>query len=209
MSFFRRFIVLASAFVLAAGLPALPAHADDVAAGQAMVKELMDSAQKDFGGKTVPAEERNAMVRAYIGKYASVPLSAQDVLGRYWSRATPEEQAEFQALMVDYAIGSWSGQLDGMPAATTIAFTSSETTPEGRTVLHSLVTSAGSNTPVDWQLARVADGRLVIADVAIDGAGMVQTMKADFSTIIRSNGGKVASLLDALKTKIASYKTTP
>lgn len=206
MSFFHPLRVLASALAVTACLAAAPAHADDVTDGQAMVKELMNSAIKDFGGKKVPAEQRNALVHAYIEKYGSVPLSAQDILGRYWTRATPEEQTEFESLAVDYAIGSWGKQLDDMPVDQSITFTSSETTPEGRIVLHSLVTNTDM-TPVDWQLAHTPEGKLVLADVAINGAAMVQTMKADFTTIIRSNGGKVSALLDALKTKIASYKT--
>jgi len=209
MKFLRPLFAIGAAALVAATLlvaPLSPARADDVKDGQAMINQLMASAISDFGGKTLSGEQREALLHAYVTKYGSVPLSSQDILGRYWGRATPEEQAEFQTLAVDYAIGSWSKQLADMPAQQSVEFTSSETTPEGRIVLHSLVVN-NDNTPVDWQLAHAEDGRLVLSDVAINGASMVQTMKADFTTIIRSNGGKVSALLDALKQKIASYKT--
>lgn len=206
MSFFRPLSSFAALALVAASLWAAPARADDVADAQAMVKILMASALNDLGGKSLPKDQIEQIAKGYIAKFGSVPLSSQDILGRYWTKATPEEQAEFQTLVVDYAIGSWSKQLNGLPANQDLTFTASETTPEGRIILHSLVTNTDT-TPVDWQLSHAEGGRLVITDVSIEGASLIQTMKADFTTIIRANGGKLSSLFDALKGKIASYKT--
>ncbi|HVI52382.1 MAG TPA: ABC transporter substrate-binding protein [Candidatus Sulfotelmatobacter sp.] len=208
MTFLRPLFAVGAAALIAVTLSAAPvssARADDVKDGQVLINQLMDSAIRDFGGKTLPFAQTDALLRDYIAKFGSVPLSSQDILGRYWSKATPEEQAEFQKLAVDYAIGSWSKQLADMPAQQSLQFTTAETTPEGRIIQHSLVTNSDT-TAVDWQVAHAEDGHLVISDVSVNGVSMVQTMKADFSTIIRANGGKVSALLDALRAKIASYK---
>lgn len=205
MTFLRPLFSVGAAALIAVSLSTAPARADDIKDGQALIGQLMDSAQKDFGGKNLEPAQSGPLLREYIAKYASVPLTSQDILGRYWAKATPEEQSEFEKLAVDYAIGSWSKQLVDMPAQQSVEFTTAETTPEGRIIQHSLVVNTDS-TAVDWQLAHAEDGHLVLADVSINGVSMVQTMKADFTTIIRGNGGKVAPLLDALKAKIASYK---
>jgi len=209
MSFLRNVTILLGAALLSATLAAGfsgPARADDTADAKAQVNSLMAEAIATFGGKTLPYDELNAKLRGFIERYGDVALSSQDVLGRYWAKASPEEQSDFKTLVVDYAIGSWSSQLGQMPVSQTIEFTTSETTPEGRILLHSL-SHTDDITPVDWLLVRAGDGRMVVLDVAVGGVSIVKTMNADFSTIIRANGYKVAPLLDTLRAKIASYKT--
>jgi phospholipid transport system substrate-binding protein len=205
MSFFRPLSSFVSVALVAASLWVAPARADDVSDAQALIKDMMANAVNDFGGKTLANDQLEQIVIGYFGKYASVPLSSRDILGRYWARATDDERTEFQSLMVEYAIDSWSKQLNGLPPNQDLIFTASESTPEGRIILHSLITNTDT-TPVDWQVAHAEDGRLVITDVSIEGASIVETMKADFTTIIRANGGKISALLEALRKKIADYK---
>lgn len=207
MSFFRPLSSFVSVALVSASLWVAPARADDVADAQSLVKDMMASAVNDFGGKTLPNDQLEQIVIGYFGKYASVPLSSRDILGRYWARATDDERIEFQSLMVEYAINSWSKQLNDLSPNQDVTFTTSETTPEGRIVLHSLIINSDT-TPVDWQVAHAEDGHLVITDVSIEGASIVETMKADFTTIIRANHGKIAPLLEALRKKIADYKAS-
>ncbi len=208
MSFFRTLSALLVAALLAVTLFAAPAaRADEVADAQTLVNHLMSDAIATFGGKSLPMAERGRQLRRMIGQYADVDLAAKDILGRYWDKASPAQQAEFKPLVVDYAVGSWSRQLSDLPTDQRVEFTTSETTPSGRLLLHSLMHNSNDVTPVDWIIGHAADGHLVIADVAISGVSIVHTMHADFSTIIRANGGQLPPLFDALRTKIASYGT--
>ncbi|OIQ98457.1 toluene tolerance, Ttg2 [mine drainage metagenome] len=207
MSLSRTLSALAAVALLAAALFSAPAaRADEVADAQALVNHLMGDAIATFGGKSLPMAERGRQLRRMITQYADVDLAAKDILGRYWAKATPAQQAEFRGLVVDYAVGSWSRQLSDLPTNQQVEFTTSETTPSGRLLLHSLMHS-NDVTPVDWSIAHAADGHLVIADVAISGVSIVHTMRADFGTIIRANGGQLPPLFQALRTKIASYGT--
>lgn len=182
------------------------AKADDIADGRKLVQSVVKDAVDSFAGKTVEPAQRAALLRGFIERYGDVAMSSKDILGHYWTKMTPEQQVDFQVVVVDYAIGSWSKQLASFPADQRVDFTESETLSNGRTLLHSLASHTGDIAPVDWTIARTADGRLVITDVSLEGVSMIQTMRGDFLGILRANGGDASVLLTALRQKIASYQ---
>lgn len=207
---FPRFLSRHAAAVLTAcvvllGAPQL-SRADDIADGRKLVQSVVKEAVDSFAGKQTTPAERSTLLHGFIDRYGDVNLSSKDILGHYWTKMTPEQQAEFQVVVVDYAIGSWSKQLADFPADQRVDFTESETLSNGRTLLHSLASHTGDIAPVDWTIAKSADGRLVIADVSLEGVSMIQTMRGDFLGILRANGGDPAVLIAALKQKIASYQ---
>lgn len=177
---------------------------DDAAEGKANITALIDEALHSFNG-SMNREEKTAILRKMIAKYGDVDLSAKDVLGRYWNRATPEQQQVFPGLLLDYAIGSWVDQFGDMPAEERIDFISAETIESDRLLLRSAAVASTERTPVDWVLARNAEGRLAIVDVSVDGVSIIKAMGSDFTAIIRNGGGKIDVLIDALRKKIDAY----
>ena len=183
----------------------LQARADSIEESQNQVNAVVDEVVSAFAGKSLSLPEKSDKLRELIGKYGDVRMSAEYMLGRYWSKATPEQQDAFVKLVVDYVIGSWSNQVTDLPATFHLEIVSTEALPDGRVVVHS--TSFGQTSePVDWALARSSDGRMVFIDVTMEGISVIQTLRSDFTGIIRANNGKFDALLDALRIKIASYQ---
>jgi len=182
------------------------ARADDIGAAKEMVGALAAEATNSFAGKVLTPEDRAAKLQDMIARYGDVPTSSQDILGRYWTKASPEQQSAFTSVVVEYAIQSWAKQVSDLPPGQHIDITTAEVNAEGRTIIHSLAVNGSDMAAVDWMLTRTNDGRLVITDVSVDGVSIIQTMKGDFTAIIRANGGKLDALLDALRVKIASYQ---
>ena len=195
--------VLLSLFLLIAA--PLHARADDVEDAKTQVHAVVEDAVSSFAGKAIPWPERVAKLHEMIAKYGDLRICSQDILGRYWTKATPEQQDDFTKLVVDYVIGSWSGQIGQLSATFHVDITSAEALPDGHVVVHS--TSLSQTTlPVDWFLIRSPDGRMVFSDVNVEGISIIQTLRSDFTGIIRANGGKLESLLEALRSKISSYE---
>lgn len=208
MSLPRHFhrVVVALAVVVTALFASHTAWADDTDEARQLVLSVAADATHTFAGVAMSRHERFARLRTLMERYADLPLSAEDILGRYWRKAPEDQRNAFLALVVDYAMGSWSNQLTEISPDQHIDITTTERTAAGRTLVHSLAVTPGDTTPVDWTVCRTADGRLVIADVAVDGASIIQTMQGDFTAIIRANDGRMTALLDALRAKIAAYR---
>ena len=60
---------------------------------------------------------------------------------------------------------------------------------------------------VDWRVGKKG-GQFTIFDVVVEGTSMSAVLRSDFGSIIRRKGGKVASLLEALREKTAQLKKT-
>ena len=184
-----------------------PARADDVEAAKRLIGEAVAEAKQTFAGRTLARPDRMARLHAMVAKFTESTILSEDILGRHWTKASAEERSSFVALLTDCAQESWSSQLVDLPDQLRIDFTTSEPTPDGRIVVHSLVVVPGDTIAVDWTIKEAADGRPVVTDVAVDGMSVIQTMKDDFLSFIRANGGKIQALLDALRKKVASFQT--
>ena len=121
---------------------------------------------------------------------------SQRVLGKYWNRATPEQQAqfvgEFQVLLVRTyatALKEYSEQ--------TIEFLSTRERDGGEEVtVRTQITQAGAPPiPINYEMYRKDDAWKVF-DVSIDGVSLVINYRSTFSSEIRRNGvdGLIARL---------------
>ncbi|MDR3435128.1 ABC transporter substrate-binding protein [Telmatospirillum sp.] len=182
-----------------------PAMADDDSeAGRQLIAQVMADTLQAYGGQNLTAGERVARLRDLIDRYGDIPVYAEDALGRYWGRASANEKIAFGRLLNQYLLGCWSSQLQDVPASLHVDLAASETLPDGRLLVHSLAVVPNDTLAVDWTVASAADGRLIIADVSIDGFSVLQTVKSDFLSILRANGGRLDVLFEALQAKIAA-----
>jgi phospholipid transport system substrate-binding protein len=184
------------------------ARAEDGAEARQLVSAVAGEAMQTFVGTTLTPADRDSKLKGLIDKYGDLKLSGQDVLGRYWAKASTAQQERFIDLFCEYALGSWSSHLTDIPPGQHIDVISSEVNAAGRIIVHSLAVTPTGSAPVDWTVARETDGRWVVIDTTAEGVSVVQTMKADFTAIIRANGGSVEALLDVLDKKVASYRSS-
>ncbi|OAN50362.1 hypothetical protein A6A04_01875 [Paramagnetospirillum marisnigri] len=203
MSVMRAFFSLLGVFFLVA---AGPSHAGEADKGRALVQAAVDEGLGTFTSKTYPLDERARLLDSLLRRYSDAELLASGSLGRHWPKLTPAEQAEFTTTFMRYVVSSYVGLLKNLQGGTVVKIGEATEAPGGKVRVSSTVTlpsQPGVPLPVDWDLVTKPDGRLVVVDVTADGISIIRAMKDDFASVLRSSGGKVAPLLDALARKIA------
>ena len=181
---------------------ARPAMAVDQAQARILIQSAATDTMATFAGKKMSPDEARAALRPIIAKYGDMATESRQILGRYWSKASPESQQEFALLLERFIVTSFGGMLDDVPVGMHIEVLNAEARGD-KMVVHSLASSMGEEaTPVDWVVAETADGRPVIVDVSVDGAAMVETLHADFTSVIRSASGGLEGLFAPLRRKV-------
>lgn len=143
-----------------------------------------------------------ALVDAKVLPNFDFTRMTQLAAGRYWRRATPEQQkqlvAEFRNMLVrtyTKAFTMYRDQsIDVKPL--TLAATDTETTVKTR-----IIKAGGQATEVDYQMKKAADGWKVF-DVVIEGVSMVTSYRSTFATQIDQSG------VDGLIKTLADMNTT-
>ena len=196
---------LAAALLLPlALLVARPAVAVDVDQARMLVRSAANDSLAAFAGKKQTPAESQAALRQIISRYSDMDTVSRYLLGRYWSRASPEVRQEFSGLLKRFLITAFGGLIKDVASDDRIEIKGAEVQGD-RVVVHSLSLSVGEDpTPVDWVVADTTAGHPVIVDLSVDGVTVVTTMQADFTSVIRSAGGKLEALFEPLRRKINS-----
>ena len=206
----RRFSFVAA--VAAAGLLLFasidvvrPAAADPHEEAKAYVNSIVTSGLRQLTGKNLSDNERRKRFLEFFYKYVDSPNVEQSLVGHYWEKATPEQQAAYRKLLEDYLTQSYAASLTDISPNEHIDVQSVED-KEGRMIVHTLDIDPASPPPsrVDWILVSRPDG-LRVGDVVFQGVSAVDTLRSDFMGAIRNAGGKFEAILSAMKAKIATY----
>lgn len=194
--------LVAAAVLTLAVLPGRVALALEPETAKAFVVRAVDDAMTTFAGKSLSREERAAKLRDTITRYADPGVTAGDVLGRHWGKASADEQRRFKATLVDYVVATWSESLSDLDPNARITVTAAEAT--GDRVMVRTVATQPNEPPgnVDWLIASDPTGRTIATDVTVGGVSLTNTMKADFTAVLRANSGQMEALLAAMKKKI-------
>ena len=190
---------------LATGVAALAAIAPDLTRADSdpggFVRQLGDEAIATLTGGDVTPELRKERFRTLLEKNFDVPAIGKTVLGRYWKVATPEEQTEYLALFENFLVKNYAKRFAEYSGQ---KFELRGTRPEGgdNLTVQTLVKqpSGGEPARLDW-LVRPDGDAFKILDLKIEGISMTETHRSEFASVIQSKGGKVAGLLEALKSK--------
>ena len=179
-----------------------PARALDAATAGAFVERLMQDAVGELAGKPLSREERAGVLAGLLDRYADTKTTANELLGRHLANTSPDDQARFQTTFVAYILASWTDYLADMSPGQKLVVTQVE--PEAdRLRVHTLASTPGEDPmPVDWSVGTTPDGRPYVADVAMGGVGIVRMMRADFTSVLFANRGRVDGLIAALQKKI-------
>ncbi|MHA1598127.1 MAG: MlaC/ttg2D family ABC transporter substrate-binding protein [Alphaproteobacteria bacterium] len=204
----RRFLLLPCFIVFAAlSLRAAPVHAtpfEDEAS--AYVRMLAEMAIRDLTDKTAPRPERIQRFRDFFNTHFAVRGIGKWILGRHWRKATEAEQEEYLILFEDLMVVSYVDRFAAYAGEPLHIHKSLAQDDANVTVFAEIHQSEGTQpVRVDWRVAR-KDGVFKIVDVVVEGTSMSNTLRSDFSSIIRQRGGKVAGLIEALEEKTAALR---
>ncbi len=199
-----RRVVVALGLVL--GLSLLPAagRAADVDLGRATVQGAVNEGISTFVGTRHPLAERSRLLDDLLRRYIDPSMLSAGILGRYWGKISPAEQSAFSELFVRYLVTSYVGILGRAEPGTSVKVTGGDDLGSKVRVRSSalLPSQPGDPIPVEWEVATTADGRPVIMDLTAQGVSLIRAMKDDSASVLRSSGGKIDPLMEALRRKI-------
>ena len=188
--------------LLGALLVTRPALALEPAAAENLVRGAIADATKAFVGGPFTPEEARAKIGMMVEKYADVPYESEQLLGRYWRKAGPEQRQTFAGLLVPFFVATYGEMIDGAKTTPKIDYLGTEPKGEG-IMVHTVITAQGEDPVlIDWLIQTMADGRTVITDLVAEDIGLVTTMRSDFTSVIRAGGGDMEALFKAMRKKI-------
>lgn len=177
---------------------------DQLAAARATVQTAVGEGLDRFVGKSYSLAERTRLLDDLLRRYTDPPTLSSGILGRYWGKITPAEQAAFTDTFMRYLVSSYVGLLKNLQTGVRVQV--GDAVDLGARMRVSSIAHMPSDpavgVPVDWDVAATPDGRLVIMDVSAEGVSIIRAMREDFASILRSSGGKIAPLMEALQRKI-------
>ncbi|MEY8875837.1 MAG: phospholipid-binding protein MlaC [Leptothrix sp. (in: b-proteobacteria)] len=182
------------------GVVSLCAHADDVVAPDALIKqvsgEVIDSVKADKAIQAGDTRKINALVDAKILPHVNFEHMTALSVGRYWRQATPEQkqrlQDEFKLLLVRTYAGALTQVKDQV-----LEFKPLRSKPEDtQVIVRSLIKGKGDPIQLDYRLEKLADG-WKIYDVNVLGIWLVENYRASFAQEIGASG------IDGLISKLA------
>jgi len=202
-----RRIALVSLFVLtlASFGTSLSASASANDPAQIFVEGMADEAIQALTAKGVSRHDRIVRFRELLKANFDVPLIGKWVLGRYWRSASDEDKKSYLSLFEDYIVITYVERFDQY-SGEKLKVVKSVAEPGQDALVYTEInrpSGSGEAIRVDWRVRAKSDLYKII-DVYVEGISMSQTQRKEFSSVLRSQGGKVSALNDILRTKIAS-----
>ena len=176
------------------------------ARAKTFVASLADKAVQALTVEGTSRPLRVSRFRRLFEDHFAVQGIAKWVLGRYWRRASDKERSEYLVLFEDMIVVSYVDRFAGYTGET-LAITKAVVLDDGDAMVFSEIVRPTGGPPVrvDWRVA-TEDGNLRIVDVVVEGTSMSTTLRSDFGSIIRREGGKVAGLIEVLREKTKSLR---
>ena len=189
----------------AGGGPAPAADPLEIRA-ETFIASLTDKTVQALTVEGTSRTERVRWFRRLFNDHFAVRGIAKWILGRYWRRASNEERGEYLVLFEDMMVVSYVDRFANYTGEI-LAISKSVALDGGDAMVFSEIVRPTGGPPVriDWRVA-TADGRLRIVDVVVEGTSMSTTLRSDFGSIIRREGGKVAGLIEVLRDKTKSLR---
>ncbi len=207
----RRFlaVLLGPAFVLVLALPPGGAFAVGLEVrAEAFIQSMAQEALESLTQQGTSREERIKRFRKMFNAHFAVRSIGKFVLGRYWRKASKNEQAEYLNLFEDLMVMSYVDRFQRYAGKNLNILKTRAERGSAVTVFTEIARPGGAR-PVQvlWRVG--ARGEIIkILDVVVEGASMSQTLRSDFVSTIRQKGGKVSGLLEELRVKTASLKAS-
>jgi phospholipid transport system substrate-binding protein len=143
--------------------------------------------------------ERKQRVRQIILEAFDFQAMANESLGTYWGKLTPQQREEFTGLFGNLFERSYNRLVLRFLGERSTVYGTESIQQEHATVATTLVSKRDAKLPVDYQLVRHGE-QWKIYDVVIDGVSLAMNYRAQFSKILRTSSYE--ALVQRIKTKL-------
>ena len=199
----RRRLLLATIFVPVWGRVARATSTDGAVRH---IEWLGQQAIATLSRPQMTLEEREAAFRNLLRQGFDLDFIGRFVLGTYWRRATPEQQADYLNLFGEFLVkiyakrfGGYSGQTMEVVRAT-VAGKKRDVVVETR-----ISRPSGPPLKASWRV-RVVDNQNKIIDIAVEGVSMAVTQRQEFASVTRRLG--LDGLLQILRARTERLPAT-
>ncbi len=149
--------------------------------------------------KTITENERKKRFIALFKNYFSIQSIAKFCLGRYWRQATDAEKKEYLTLFDSSVADNYASKFNQYNEEDQFIVSSVRPLNDGGMKVNShLETIENGTIKIGWLIYKV-DNSYKIFDVLLEGVSMSVSQRSEYASIIERSGGKISSLLDALK----------
>ncbi len=167
-----------------------PSQATDTA--KSFIEDLGRRAIESLTTPGASQSQLEANFQSLLEEGFDVQAIGQFVMGRYWNRMSPDQQARFIPLFERRLKTSYANRFQEYRG---VAFNVKSARKSGSYIIVSstIQKPGGPLTPVDWN---VQDGK--IQDVKVEGVSMSITIRDEYSALVQSNNGDIEKFLDIL-----------
>lgn len=143
------------------------------------------------------------IVDEYIIPHFDFERMSQRVLGKFWHRATPDQQQRFVVQFQTLLVRTYAAALREY-STQKVEFLPPRTRADGEVSVRTQVVQSGSPPiPIQYEM-HMPGGQWKVYDVTIDGVSLVINYRSTFASEIRSNGidGLIQRLVEHNQSKL-------
>jgi phospholipid transport system substrate-binding protein len=176
------------------------AAAVDASQAADFLTELQEKAASRLGDASISSEEREQYFRQLFNENFNVPAIGRFIIGRYWRRVSDADKQAFLKVFEDAMVQRF---LSLLAKNSKERFKIGTVTPhsERDVLIHSRIDRNGAEPyRVVWRV-RETDGSFKILDIVAEGVSMAITLRSEYGSVLKNNGGNLPQLTDALRDK--------
>jgi phospholipid transport system substrate-binding protein len=169
------------------------------AAGPAtdLVQKMANAAEPILNDKSLASDVRAEKLRVILRDAFDHERMARSMMGRYWRKASKEQRSTLIPLLENYLINSYARRIDSVEGNISFRIKGERSLSRREMVDTDVVRSSGPPVAVSWQVEET-DSQSAVTDVVVEGVSMIISQRADFSSIIRQQGG-IDGLINLLR----------
>jgi len=184
------------------------AQADEKAdAATELVDRLGKEAVKLLADDSKDVSQKRAEFNRLLARDFDMRLIGRFVLGKNWRQATEEEREEYLTVFQDYIVNTYQKRIGEYSGENLNILKAKELNSKEQLVNSEIIRPNGPAIKLDWRVRRNKAGELKIVDIIVENVSMALTHREEFSAVISSNGGKISSLIDKLKSHLEDTKS--
>ncbi len=196
-------LLLAAGLVLFGAWPSLAAaQSDEDPVG--FLRALQDDTIARLTSASVSEAQREQDFRAIFNDNFDLPAIGRFVIGRYWKRASDEDRADFLAVFEDAMVQRFLPFFSEENSDLKLEFNGAKKDErhKGMYIVDSVLPRDDAEpVQVAWRV-RYKKAKPRILDIVIEGASMAITLRSEYSSFVKANGGEISKLTESLREKV-------
>jgi phospholipid transport system substrate-binding protein len=174
----------------------------DLASATAFVQAAGNELVAAINDPRLSLQVRRDRVAAILRRTIDIEGTGRFILGRYVRQASPAELAEYNRLFDDIIVRNLSARFGEYRGVKFSLGRSQQRTEEDALVNTIIERPSTPPFSLDWRVSEIG-GQPRVVDVIAEGTSLRLTTRSEYSAVIQRNGGRVASLLEAMRNQIA------